>query len=68
LAKITASRVLFGIATFFFFLGFVVFEGLKITFFENQVNPYVVMGFAFAFTAFIAEFNGQFKKFFGITK
>ncbi len=68
MAKITASRVLFGIATFFFFLGFVVFEGLKIEFFQNQVNPYVVVGFGFAFVAFIAEFNGQFRKFFGITK
>ncbi len=68
MAKLTRSRVLFGIATFFFFLGFVVFEGLKIEFFNNQVNPYVVMGFAFAFTAFIAEFNGKIGKLFGITK
>jgi len=68
LPKLTTSRVLFGIATFFFFLGFVVFEGLKIEFFNSMVNPYVVVGFGFAFTAFIAEFNGKIGKFLGITK
>jgi len=68
LAKLTASRVLFGIATFFFFLGFVIFEGLKIEFFNSMVNPYVVVGFGFAFVAFLAEFNGKISKFLGLTK
>jgi len=63
MANITPSRILFGIATFFFFMGFVVFEGLKIQFFSGIVNPYVVTGFAFAFLGIIIEFNGSLSKF-----
>lgn len=40
---------LFAVATFFFFLGFVIFEGLRIQVGVNMINPYVVTGFAFAF-------------------
>jgi len=64
MAKLSTSRIFFGIATFFFFLGFVVFEGLKIEFFNNQINPYVVTGFGFAFVGLLAEFNGKITKFF----
>lgn len=63
MTKITTSRIFFGVATFFFFLGFVVFEGLKIEFFNNMINPYVVTGFFFAFLGLIAEFNGSIEKF-----
>lgn len=63
MVKVTNSRILFGIATFFFFLGFVIFEGLKIEFFTGMVNPYVVAGFGFAFLGMIAEFNGSIAKF-----
>jgi len=63
MAKVTTSRIFFGVSIFFFFLGFVVFEGLKITFFNNQINPYVVTGFGFAFLGLIAEFNGSIGKF-----
>lgn len=63
MVKITTSRILFGVATFFFFLGFVIFEGLKIEFFHSQINPFVVTGFGFAFLGLIAEFNGSVTKF-----
>jgi hypothetical protein len=63
MAKITTSRIFFGVSIFFFFLGFVIFEGLKITFFNNQINPYVVTGFGFAFLGLLAEFNGSIAKF-----
>jgi len=63
LAKITTSRIFFGVSVFFFFLGFVVFEGLKIEFFNSQINPYVVTGFGFAFLGLLAEFNGSIAKF-----
>jgi len=63
MAKITTSRIFFGVSIFFFFLGFVVFEGLKISFFNNQINPYVVTGFGFAFLGLISEFNGSIGKF-----
>jgi len=63
MAKLTTSRIFFGVATFFFFLGFVVFEGFKISFFNNQINPYVVTGFGFAFIGLLAEFNGSIAKF-----
>ncbi len=48
---------------FFFFLGFVIFEGLKIQFFQSMINPYVVTGFGFAFLGLLAEFNGSIAKF-----
>lgn len=57
------SRMFFGIATFFFFLGFVIFEGLKVEFFSGMVNPYVVAGFGFAFIGIVVEFNGTLSKF-----
>jgi len=63
LAKITTSRIFFGVSVFFFFLGFVVFEGLKIEFFNNMINPYVVTGFGFAFLGLLSEFNGSIGKF-----
>jgi hypothetical protein len=63
LAKITTSRIFFGVSVFFFFLGFVVFEGLKIEFFNSQINPFVVTGFGFAFLGLLAEFNGSIAKF-----
>jgi len=63
LAKITTSRIFFGVSVFFFFLGFVIFEGLKIEFFQSQINPFVVTGFGFAFLGLLAEFNGSLAKF-----
>ena len=63
MVKFTVSRLFFGVATFFFFLGFVIFEGLKIEFFHSMINPYVVTGFGFAFLGLIAEFNGSVTKF-----
>ncbi|MCP6727184.1 MAG: hypothetical protein KJI69_04110 [Patescibacteria group bacterium] len=63
MAKITTSRIFFGVSVFFFFLGFVVFEGLKIEFFNSQINPFVVTGFGFAFLGLLAEFNGSVAKF-----
>jgi len=63
LAKVTTSRIFFGVSVFFFFLGFVVFEGLKIEFFNSQINPFVVTGFGFAFLGLLAEFNGSIAKF-----
>lgn len=63
MVKVTTSRLFFGVATFFFFLGFVIFEGLKIEFFLSMINPFVVTGFGFAFLGLIAEFNGSVSKF-----
>ena len=63
MAKITTSRIFFGVSVFFFFLGFVIFEGLKIQFFQSMINPYVVTGFGFAFLGLLAEFNGSIAKF-----
>lgn len=55
---------LFTVSTFFFFLGFVVFEGLKIEFGGNMINPYVVVGFVFAFSGTIWRVRKGIKKFF----
>ncbi len=63
MAKVTTSRIFFGVSVFFFFLGFVIFEGLKIEFFNSQINPFVVTGFGFAFLGLLAEFNGSLAKF-----
>jgi len=53
------TNILFAVATFFFFLGFVVFEGLKIEIgnTNSMVNPYVVLGFVFAFGATLWRFK-----------
>lgn len=53
------TNALFGVATVFFFLGFVVFEGLKIEVNNNMINPYVVTGFGFAFGAILWRFRKQ---------
>ncbi len=63
MAKVTTSRIFFGVSVFFFFLGFVIFEGFKIEFFKSMINPYVVVGFGFAFLGLLAEFNGSIAKF-----
>jgi len=61
------TNVLFAVATIFFFFGFVVFEGLKVEFPRDtgsMVNPYVVLGFIFAFIATLYRFRKQVKEFF----
>jgi len=54
---------LFAVATFFFFLGFVVFEGLRIQVGVNMINPYVVTGFAFAFAGTAWRYRRGLSKF-----
>lgn len=59
------ANILFAVATFFFFLGFVVFEGLKVQvgMTNSLVNPYVVLGFVFAFGATLWRFRRGIEKF-----
>ena len=54
---------MFGFATLFFFLGWVIFEGVKIQFMNGMVSPFVLIGFGFAFLGLIEEFNGGLAKF-----
>lgn len=60
---IKKSRIFFGVASIFFFLGWVIFEGVKVEFFGGMVSPYIVVGFGFTFIGIIYEFNGSFDKF-----
>ncbi len=57
------TNILLAVATFFFFLGFVVFEGLKIQVGFSEVNPFVVLGFVFAFGATLWRFKRGIAKF-----
>lgn len=57
------SRSLAGVGGFFFFLGWVVFEGFKIDIPTGEVSPYVIIGFMFLFSALIVEFRGAISKF-----
>lgn len=57
------SRVLFGVASIFFFLGWVIFEGVRVEFFGGMVSPYVVIGFGFTFLGIVLEFNGSLGRF-----
>ena len=57
------ANVFFGVGTFFFFLGFVVFEGLKIQVGVNMINPYVVAGFGFAFAGTMVRFRKEIGRF-----
>lgn len=57
------SRIFIGVATIFFFLGWVIFEGVRVEFFGGMVSPYIVIGFAFAFIGIIIEFNGSLSRF-----
>ncbi len=54
----------FAVATIFFFLGFVVFEGLRIEIGNNMVNPFVVTGFVFAFAGTGWRYRRGIAKFF----
>jgi len=56
-AKDGFSNILLGVGSFFFFLGFVVFEGLRIEVENNMINPFVVTGFAFVFGSFLWRFR-----------
>lgn len=58
-----SANGLFAVSTIFFFLGFVVFEGLKIEVGGNMINPYVVTGFAFAFGGTMWRYRKAIKKF-----
>ncbi len=58
-----SANGLFAVATFFFFLGFVVFEGLRIQVGINMINPYVVTGFGFAFAGTLWRFRKGISKF-----
>lgn len=60
---IKKSRIFFGVATIFFFFGWVIFEGVKVEFFGGMVSPYVVIGFGFTFIGMIYEFDGTLSKF-----
>ena len=57
------SRIYLGIATIFFFLGWVIFEGVRVEFFGGMVSPYIVIGFGFAFIGIIYEFDGSLSRF-----
>lgn len=52
------------VASFFYFLGFVVFEGLKIPIGNlGEANPFVVLGFVFTFLSFVLQYQVQISKF-----
>ena len=62
--KTKAIHVFAIVTTFFFFLGWVVFDGYKIQFFKFPINPFIVTGFVFAFLSIMVQYNDKIKKFF----
>lgn len=62
--KAKAIHVFAVVTTIFFFLGWVIFDGYKIEFFKFPVNPFIVIGFGFAFLSILIQYNGKIKKFF----
>lgn len=61
---LTFEHGLVGVATFFFFLGWVVFEGFKIELPTGSVSPFVIIGFLFALSATIYFFRKSIRSFF----